>query len=212
MVDKMQKRISPKRFTSKELSNEFRVGLLKAANLTPTSMGIQPTRLLFISHEELKGKLINHAYNQPQISTCDTLAVLCTRHKDMHIEVEKYLTLLQSERGESDEKIESIRGILSSFYNKMSDQELIHWAEKQTYITLGVMISYCAIHDIDCCPMEGFSPQGFREILGDRLGEYEPTLLLALGEIDSSCITANRPKIRIPNDDYNILGYTKGTL
>ena len=40
------------------------------------------------------------------------------------------------------------------------------WAKNQTYIALGQLMMTCALMNIDACPMEGFMPSKYDEILG----------------------------------------------
>ena len=39
------------------------------------------------------------------------------------------------------------------------------WAARQAYIALGQFMTVCALLGVDTCPMEGFVPEKFDEIL-----------------------------------------------
>lgn len=51
-----------------------------------------------------------------------------------------------------------------------TQEQLKEWAQKQAYIAMGVLLTVCASMGIDSCPMEGFDPKKYDEILGlDKL-------------------------------------------
>ena len=55
--------------------------------------------------------------------------------------------------------------LTSNILGKSEDQQKI-WAQKQTYIALGNLLSAAAHLKVDTCPMEGFDAEKFDEILG----------------------------------------------
>ena len=50
--------------------------------------------------------------------------------------------------------------------DKKSIQEIEIWNKNQAYLALGNLLTVCAIEKIDACPMEGFIPEQYDEILG----------------------------------------------
>ena len=49
---------------------------------------------------------------------------------------------------------------------RMSAADAHAWAARQTYLALGFFLSACALAGVDACPMEGFQPEKYDEILG----------------------------------------------
>jgi nitroreductase len=72
---------------------------------------------------------------------------------------------------------------------------LISWLQRQTFLALQAMILGAIDRGIDSCPMEGFNPQAFSEILG--LTDVVPTALLTLGYASAPGFA----KIRVPLED-----------
>lgn len=211
----MNLRYSPKLFdVNFKLTESQLVELVKVANLTPTSMGIQLTRLILIESDEAKEILSNYSYNQPQIKSCSVLAILCTKLQDHIHNVEDYLDEVKSKRDLDNLSIEKVANSINMFYSTKTKQGIKDWARNQTYITLGNLVSHCSKSDIDSCPMEGFQMHLYKDYLDKKLGDgfenYEPTVLLALGKADSK--DKNKPKVRISNDRYNLLGKITRTL
>ena len=77
-IQSLEWRYACKKFDeTKKLSNSQLMTLKNAFNLTATSFGLQPFKLLVIKDQKIKDTLQPLAYFQPQISTCSHLLVLC---------------------------------------------------------------------------------------------------------------------------------------
>ena len=78
IIESLEWRYACKKFDdTKKLTEEQVMALKKAFNLTATSYGLQPLKLLVIQSDELKSKIFPHAYYQPQVTTCSHLLVIC---------------------------------------------------------------------------------------------------------------------------------------
>ena len=69
------------------------------------------------------------------------------------------------------------------------------WLSRQTYLALQAMILAAIARGIDSCPMEGFNPGQYAEILA--LQDVTPVALLALGYAAQPGL----PKVRVPLED-----------
>ncbi|MEI7558230.1 MAG: nitroreductase family protein [bacterium] len=74
------------------------------------------------------------------------------------------------------------------------------WTQKQAYIAMGVVLTVCASMGIDACPMEGFDPAKYDEILGlDTLG-LTATLAIPVGYRSQEDKYAGLAKVRFPKE------------
>ena len=79
ILDKLKWRYACKKFdASKKLSEEKLTVLKQAFNLTATSYGLQPLKMLVISNQTLKEELVPLTMNQRQVTDCSQVLVLCT--------------------------------------------------------------------------------------------------------------------------------------
>lgn len=143
--------------------------IVEAMINAPSSFGVQPYKILAITNKELKVKLTPVSYNQPQVTECHTLFVLCAR-TDVETRAEEYLTASGSE---------GVRGMLMGFLGYLPDKTA--WATKQAYIALGFGLAAAAEHKIASCPMEGFSSTEVAKIL-ELPSTLVPVVYLAVGE------------------------------
>ena len=165
-IKKLKWRYACKKFdATKKLSEKKIKRLKKAFQLTATSFGLQPIKMIVISDPKIKQNLLEHAFFQKQIVDSSHLLVLCIDDQitdntiDTHFELEKKI------RGTSEEIIEKFRANLKNNFAKKTDEEKEKSSIYQTYIALGNLMTVCAIENIDACPMEGFNPSKFDEVL-----------------------------------------------
>lgn len=181
-IKSLQWRYACKKFdASKKLSNKKIKRLKKAFNLTATSYGLQPIKMLVIHDDKIKSSLLEHAYFQKQITDCSQLLVLCIDDNIDSKTIDNYFDLEKKQRGTSEEVIGKFRKNLKDSFIKKTTEEKQQAAIYQAYIALGNLMTVCAIEKIDACPMEGFNPQKFDEILNLKPLNLKSVLLLPVG-------------------------------
>jgi nitroreductase len=196
-------RYATKQFdTTKTLEYSLILECLEAARLAPSAYGLQPYRYLLISDRELKVKLSPVCYNQPQIQDCTYLIVGQARRFIDLAFVEKYIALVAQERQQSLESLQSYKDrLLTQIVQGLSQEAQFSWAQKQLYLSAGVLIAQAALRKVDVCPMEGFSPQGVDGVIsGIHGGAYQSSILLAAGLRLESDLASKWKKVRWPLD------------
>jgi nitroreductase len=83
---------------------------------------------------------------------------------------------------------------------KTADGSLESWVKAQAYIPLGIMLETAALLGLDSCPMEGFSPEKFDEILNLKEKNLKSAAILAVGYRGDDA-TSTRPKVRRTYDE-----------
>ena len=182
IIEKLQWRYAVKKFDkTKFLSNE-QVQLLKEAfNLTATSYGLQPVKLLVIQNKEIQKELVAHSWNQSQVLDASHLLVICVPKKYTTEEVSSYFNLVQKIRNTPDEIINPFKKFLTAEIEKKTQEELLIWNKNQAYLALGNLLTVCALENIDSCPMEGFVPDKYDEILDLDSRNLTSVLVLPAG-------------------------------
>ena len=182
IIEKLQWRYAVKKFDkTKFLSNE-QVQLLKEAfNLTATSYGLQPVKLLVIQNKEMQSKLVAHSWNQAQVGDASHVLVICIPKSYSTSEVENYFNLVKKTRNTPDEIINPFKKFLTAEIEKKTQEELLIWNKNQAYLALGNLLTVCALENIDSCPMEGFVPEKYDEILDLDSRNLTSVLVLPAG-------------------------------
>ncbi len=201
-VDKLKWRYATKKFdANKKLSNQKIDVLKEVFNLTATSYGLQPIKMLVISNQKIKDQLVAASYNQTQVQECSHLLVICiktdidTNYIDSKFDLEKEI------RGTSEEIIGGFRGYLKNQFENMSNEDIDNASRKQAYIALGNLMTVCAFEAIDSCPMEGFQADEFDKILELNKYNLKSALLLPVGYRSEDDHMSTLAKVRFPLDD-----------
>lgn len=188
----LNKRFATKAFDStKKVSEEDLNYVLEAAHLSCSSANTQPWKIIVVTNPELRIKLREAGYGQAQIADASHLLVVATM-KDPMVRINKTAELIAAASGQekADGYLNMVKGWIPA-----APEAASAWLSRQTYLALQAMILAAIERGIDSCPMEGFSPAKFDEILG--LTDCASTSLLTIGY-------ATQPgfaKIRVPLAD-----------
>ena len=144
-IENLEWRYAVKKFDDKKFLEDAQVNTLKQAfNLTATSYGLQPIKLLIIKNKEIQRQLVAHSWNQQQIIQASHLLVICVDTKLDESDVEKYFDRVKEIRNTPDEIINSFREYLKTAIAGKTIQDLLSWGKNQAYLALGNLLTVCA--------------------------------------------------------------------
>lgn len=204
IVSKLKWRYATKKFDSnKKLSSEQLQELLEAGNLTATSVGLQPIRLLVVENPALRAQILPHAWGQNQVVDASHLLVLATvLPETLPAHVDEYIARAAQTRGVTVESLDGFKNMITGIISSRSPAEQRVWAEKQAYIALGQIMTAAAALEIDTCPMEGFVPSKVDEILDLQAKGLASVLMLPVGFRAEDDKYASTPKVRLGLDQF----------
>jgi nitroreductase len=92
--------------------------------------------------------------------------------------------------------VNPFKEMLASSIDSKSQEELKTWNTNQAYIALGNLMTVAANEQIDTCPMEGFIPEKYDEILNLDKHNLTSVLVLPVGYRADDCFMKDLKKIR----------------
>jgi nitroreductase / dihydropteridine reductase len=193
-------RYAAKRMNGQKIPAEKLENILKAIQLAPTSIGLQPFSVLVIEDAELKVKIAPAIYNQPQITEGSHVLVFAAWKDYSDENVEKYLNNIASLRGIPVDSLNGLRNMINGAIAGKTPEQLLNWNMRQAYIALGTGLAAAAEEQVDSTPMEGFDPDSLDAVLGLEEKGLRSTVILALGYRDadkdylSSAVKVRRAK------------------
>jgi nitroreductase len=197
IIENLEWRYAVKKFDSKKQLSSTQINTLKKAfNLTATSYGLQPLKLIVIQNKEIQEKLVVHSWNQKQIVDASHVLVICIPNNYTSEEVENYFNLAKKIRKTPDSITDPFKKFLTAEIENKTQKELSIWNRNQAYIALGNLMTVCAVEKIDACPMEGFVPEKYDEILGLKKQNLNSVLVLPVGFRAEDCHMKNLAKVR----------------
>ena len=175
-------RYATKKFDVNKKLSKNQVNLLKEAfNLTASSYGLQPIKLIIISNKEIKNKLFEFSMNQQQIIQCSHLLVICIESSIDTSYIDNYFKRVVDIRKTSAKILEPFKKSIIKKFSEMSNASIINWSINQAYLALGNLMTVCSLEGIDSCPMEGFLPKKYDEILDLKSKKIKSVLIMPVG-------------------------------
>ena len=197
ILDKLQWRYATKKFDPTKKLGESQLQVLKEAfNLTATSYGLQPIKLLMIADDSLKQRLVEHSWGQKQVADASHLLVFCVINEIDEQYVVNYFERVKNIRNTPDEILKPFRSFLTNDFNNKTSEEIKAWATKQAYLAMGNLLTVCALEGIDSCPMEGIVPEKYDEVLQLPEKGVSTVLAMPVGFRAQDDMFANFKKVR----------------
>jgi len=201
IIKALQSRYATKKFNPNKTVSQDKINILQEAfRLTATSFGLQPLKLIVIQNKTLQEKLISASFNQRQVADASHLLIIAIEKDYKNTLIEEHFDLEMQIRGTKPEILAPFKNYLTENFANKSPKELRQFALNQAYITLGNLMTVCAIEAIDACPMEGFSPEKYDELLDLSSKNLEAVLLLPVGYRADDDENSSRKKVRKPLD------------
>lgn len=183
ITEQLQWRYATKRFdAAKKIPSAEWQALLDAMMLTPSSYGLQPYKVVIVENRELRTQLRACSYNQSQVEDASHFVVFTAATKITEQDINQYIERIVRIRGTPENVLQDFKKVMSDDLLKRREvPEIQVWAQKQTYIVMGMLLTAAAMLSIDACPMEGIEPAKYDELLGLRNSGYATVSAVALG-------------------------------
>lgn len=203
LVGKLQWRYAVKKFDeNKKISKLDLAALKQGLILSPSSYGLQPWKFLFVENASVRKELRNHSWNQSQVEEASHFVVICHLINLDESYVKKFIRQMATQRGLEEASMKSYEELMIQNVAKGGQiKDLSSWSAKQCYIALGNLMNNAAMLEIDSCPLEGFDPKKYDEILKLNQTDYRSAVACALGYRSTQDKYALAKKVRFEEND-----------
>ncbi len=202
ILDSLRWRYATKKFDNKRILPQEKIDTLtEAFNLTATSYGLQPLKLVVISDKSLQKELTIHSWNQEQVADASHVLVFCIENVVGEDYIVKHFDNVKSTRNTPEEILKPFKQQLVESFKDKPIEEISNWASKQAYLAMGNLLTVCALEEIDACPMEGFIPEKYDEILKLNEMDLKSVLVLPVGYRAKDDMFSEFKKVRRSIDD-----------
>lgn len=197
LIEQLQWRYATKKFDNTKLLDAKKMNTIKQAfNLTATSYGLQPIKLVIFSDKELQQQLVEHTMDQVQLAQASHVLVFCIERSIDKTYITEYFNRIKDIRNTPDSILNPFKEFLIDDFEGQSQATIEDWATKQAYLAMGNLLTVCAIEGIDACPMEGFSPDKYDEILQLTQQGLKSVLVMPIGYRAEDDMFAGFKKVR----------------
>jgi len=192
------KKFDPQKTVSKEDIDK----LIEAANLTATSGGLQPFKMVVVSNKEIKEQLVQSSYGQNMVKDAPNLLVFSVETDIDETLVDRFVERAQKIRGKGKDELIGFSESMKAYISSISKENRIAWAKSQAYIALGTVLTVAAELKIDSCPMEGFDPISYQSLLGLKEKNLLPVLVLPIGYRSDLDVHSKEKKVRKSKEEF----------
>ncbi len=176
--------------------------LEQALVLAPSSVGLQPWKFIVVTDPAMKARLRPAAWGQSQVTDCSHFVVLAVRKNLSHDHVDRHIGRMAEVREVTTESLGKFRQMVMGNLDKARAEERLDlWQSHQVYIALGQLLASAALLGVDACPIEGFEPEKFDEILGLTGTDCASVVCCAAGYRAADDKYATMKKVRFKPED-----------
>jgi nitroreductase/dihydropteridine reductase len=176
--DIVMQRYAVKQFDGRMIDDSMLYALLDMIRYAPSAFNLQPWKIKIVSASRIKNNLRSFSNDQPQVTTCSHLLVFCA-NTELEQLVERAEEGLKAS-GMPAEGITQYTRMMKEYIRSMTPEQRMAFAREQIHIALGNAVNGAKALGIDSCPMGGFDPAGYAEVLF-LPDEYIPVVLCAIG-------------------------------
>ncbi len=197
ILDALEWRYAVKKFDNKaSLTEQQILEVKKVFNLSASSYGLQPYKMIVVQNPELKEKLVPASFGQQQISQSAAILVFAVRTDFGMDYIDQFFKDMSTKRQIPLENLEGYKNFMKGSFANKSEDEISSWATKQVYLTMGHMLASLAALQIDACPMEGLDPQAYDKILDLDAKQLKTIIAMPIGVRAPDDASATALKVR----------------
>lgn len=190
-------RYAVREFSPQRLDGKVVELLLDATRKSASSYGLQPYKMLLIESDATRRALLAHSYGQQKVVSCSHLLVFAAHTDIGNATVDRYVAQCINIRGQTLSELEGYANHMKQALAAKAPSEKKAWAHQQVHIALGTLLVAAASMQIDSCPMTGFDPKGYDQVLGLEERGLESAVVVALGYRAAGDDSARQKKVRM---------------
>ena len=203
LLQQLHWRYATKKFDStKKIPDDQWQVLEQSLVLSPSSFGLQPWKFIVVRDPAVREQLIAASWGQRQVADASHLVVFAIK-KDLNpADVDRYIQRMSDVQQTPVEALQGFSNVVKGFLEKPPyPLDVNAWSTRQVYIALGFYMTCAAMLNIDTCPMEGFDPPQYDQILGLTEQGYAAVVACPAGYRAADDHSADRPKVRYESEE-----------
>lgn len=204
LVNVFEKRYTCKSYDpDRSVSQADMDALLEVARLSPSSMGLEPWHFLVYERGEKLAEFLPLCWGYHE-DPSHVVAILARRHEHFRPGSEYVRHIHEDVQGMPADALEARYQKIDTFLHehlgfKNDEYGVQGWADRQTYIVLGNLMTAAALFGIDATPIEGLEVEKVQDVMVKQgafdTNEYHLVCLIAFGYTNRD---QHRPKTRRP--------------
>jgi nitroreductase len=156
--------------------------LAEALRTAASSYGLQPWKFLVIQDPALRAQLLPLSWGQKPVVDASHFIVFTYKEKMDEAHIDKFIQTTAKTHGVSADSLTGYKNVMMGDLVKGPRSEIINWwAQRQTYIAMGTLLTTASLMEIDTLPMEGLDPVGYDKVLNLEGSGWKTVAAVACG-------------------------------
>ena len=206
-LDSLKWRYAVKKYdTTKKVSGEDIEFLKEAVQLSVSSVGLQPYKVIVVETQTVKEQLAEAASgNNKNIFADASHLFIFANELDVNSKhVDLYIDNIAVQRGVAKEAVSGFSDYIKGYLGSLTTEQKDIWTAKQVYIALSTLINSAAILKVDATPMEGYDAEKINTLLGlDKKG-LNAAVIASVGYRHEEDAQQHAKKVRKPTEELFI--------
>ncbi len=198
-------RYATKKFSTQKLPHEKIDTIIEAGRLAATSYGLQAFKIVNVVDPVIRAALVEHSWGQQQVADASHLLVLCSLNKLEAGDVDDFMNRVSTTRNVPQENLADYGNRIKGTLASTDDNWKQAWMGHQVHIALGQMMTVAALLEVDTCPMGGFVPEKYDEILGLDAQGLKSVVVLTVGYRATDDQYQYNAKVRRSREDFEVI-------
>ncbi len=186
---------------TKKIPADLWAALEQSLVLSPSSYGLQPWKFVVVETPAVREQLLPHSWGQKQIVDASHLVVFALKKDIGAADAERLIARSVAVRNLPSAALDGYKGMIVGSLAKTPAPAIDVWMSRQVFIALGVFLTTAAMLGVDACPMEGFVPEKYDEILGLTAKGYAARVVATAGYRAADDPYASLAKVRYPTEE-----------
>lgn len=179
--------------------------LKQAIRFSPSSMGLQPYKVLIIEDEKIREQLADVSFmNRDSVLNASHLFVFANIVDLNNTHVAEAVGHISKVRGIPMENLQEMVEKYGNYVTSKEPEDRNIWTSKQTYIAMANLLNAAASLQIDATPMEGFLAEKYNEILKLDEKGLSAAVIATVGYRLEEDSLQHLKKVRKPEDELFI--------
>lgn len=180
--------------------------LKEAVQLSVSSMGLQPYKVIIVEDKDVKEKLADafSGNNKNLAVAASHIFIFANEVNVNEAHIDSYIENIAETRGIAKEDVSGFEASMKGYISSLTEEQKNNWTAKQAYIAMSGLINAAAVLRIDTTPMEGFNAAGVNEILKLEEKGLNAAVIATVGYRADDDASQNLKKVRKPENELFI--------
>jgi len=186
---------------AKKIPADLWTAMEQSLVLSPSSYGLQPWKFVVVETQSVREQLLPHSWGQKQIVDASHLVVFALKKDTGPADAERLVARSVEMRKLPPTALDGYKKVMVGSLTGKPAADIDVWMSRQVFIALGVFLMTAAMLGVDACPMEGFVPEKYDEVLGLTAKGYASRVVATAGYRAADDANATLAKVRYPTEE-----------